>query len=99
MTANVSNEGDVYTIAITGRIDTISSPELEEEFNRIEPRAEKVIFDMTEVDYISSAGIRTIVAIHRRMVSKDGLVLRGLRKNVRAIINMTGISKVLTIEE
>jgi len=99
MTANVSNEGDVYTIAITGRIDTISAPELEEEFNRIEPKAEKVIFDMTEVDYISSAGMRMIVAVHRKMVSKGGLVLRGLKKNVRAIINLTGFSKVLTIEE
>ena len=99
MTANVSNEGDVYTIAITGRIDTISAPELEEEFNRIEPKAEKVIFDMTGVDYISSAGMRMIVAVHRKMVSKGGLVLRGLKKNVRAIINLTGFSKVLTIEE
>jgi anti-anti-sigma factor len=99
MTANVSNEGDVYTIAITGRIDTISAPELEEEFNRIEPKAEKVIFDMTGVDYISSAGMRMIVAVHRKMASKGGLVLRGLKKNVRAIINLTGFSKVLTIEE
>ena len=99
MTANVSNENDVYTIAISGRIDTNSSPELEEVFNGIEPKAEKVIFDMTDVEYISSAGMRMIVAVHRKMASKDGLVLRGLKKNVRAIINLTGFSKALTIEE
>jgi len=40
-----------------------------------------------------------IVAVHRKMASKGGLVLRGLKKNVRAIINLTGFSKVLTIEE
>lgn len=99
MTTNVSFENDVYTVAVTGRIDTLTSPELEQAFLEIEPKANKVIFDLTGVEYISSAGMRVIVAVHRKMTPKGGLVLRGLTKNVRTIINLTGFDKVLTIEE
>lgn len=99
MGITVTNDNKVYTIIITGRIDTLTAPELEVKFGEIKNDADKVIFDMTEVEYISSAGMRTIVAAHRAMAAKDGLVLRGIKKNVRTIINLTGFNKVLNIEE
>ena len=43
--------------------------------------------------------MRVIVAAHRAMLPKDGLVLRGLTKNVRTIINLTGFNNILNIEE
>lgn len=92
MNLTVTSENKVYTIAITGRIDTLTAPELESKFREIEKNAEKLIFDMREVEYISSAGMRVIVAAHRAMLPKDGLVLRGLTKNVRTIINLTGFN-------
>ncbi len=99
MNLTVTSENKVYTIAITGRIDTLTAPELESKFREIEKNAEKLIFDMHEVEYISSAGMRVIVAAHRAMLPKDGLVLRGLTKNVRTIINLTGFNNILNIEE
>ena len=54
---------------------------------------------MHKFEYISSAGLRVIVAAHRAMLPKDGLVLRGLTKNVRTIINLTGFNNILNIEE
>ncbi|MEE1261454.1 STAS domain-containing protein [Ruminococcus sp.] len=99
MNLTVTSENKVYTIAITGRIDTLTAPELESKFREIEKNAEKLIFDMREVEYISSAGMRVIVAAHRAMLPKDGLVLRGLTKNVRTIINLTGFNNILNIEE
>ena len=99
MNLTVTSENKVYTIAITGRIDTLTAPELESKFREIEKNAEKLIFDMREVEYISSAGMRVIVAEHRAMLPKDGLVLRGLTKNVRTIINLTGFNNILNIEE
>ncbi len=99
MTTNVSVENGVYTIAISGRIDTLTSPELQQTFHEIEPKTDKVIFDMHEVEYLSSAGMRAIVAAHRTMSAKGGLVLRGLTKNVSTIISLTGFDKILTIEE
>ncbi len=99
MKLELMSENKLYTIKISGRIDTLTAPELQTEFEKIEADADKVVFDMTETEYISSAGMRVIVAVHRAMSSKKGLVLKGLTKNVRTIINLTGFNKVLNIEE
>ena len=99
MKITVKNEGKVYTLVIEGRIDTLTAPELGKDFNDNAEKADKMIFDMYGVDYISSAGIRAIVSAYKAMGSKDGLVLKGLRNNVLTIIRMTGLEKKLTIEE
>lgn len=99
MNTKVTSEGKIYTIAISERIDTLTAPELDKTFNSVKEDADKVIFDMEKVEYVSSAGIRTIIAAHRAMTEKDGLVLRKLTKNVRTIIDLTGFSKKLNIEE
>ena len=99
MNITVKNEEKVYTLVIEGRIDTLTAPELEKTFRDNAEKADKMIFDMSGVDYISSAGIRTIVLAYRVMGNKDGLVLKGLTNNVLTIIRMTGLEKKLTIEE
>ena len=99
MNITVKNEEKVYTLMIEGRVDTLTACELEKVFHENAEKADKMIFDMNGVDYISSAGIRAIVSAYRVMGNKDGLVLKGLRKNVRTIIRMTGLEKKLTIEE
>ena len=99
MNLSVTTENKVSTFIISGTIDTLTAPALDAKFSEIEPEADKVIFDMTEVEYISSAGMRAIVTAHRAMAKKDGLVLKGLSKNVRNIINLTGFTKILNIEE
>ena len=98
MDLTVKSENKVYTITISGRIDTLTAPELEGKFREIENDADKLVFDMSEVEYISSAGMRVIVAAHRTMAPKGGLVLRGLTKNVSTIINLTGFNKILNID-
>ena len=99
MEITVKNEEKVYTLMIEGRVDTLTACELEKVFRENAEKADKMIFDMNGVDYISSAGIRAIVSAYRVMGSKDGLVLKGLRQNVLTIIRMTGLEKKLTIEE
>ncbi len=99
MDTTVNFEGKVCTVTISGRIDTLTAPELENIFNDIEPKADKIIFDMTEVQYISSAGLRALIVAHRAMSNKDGLILKGLNKNVKTIITLTGFDKQLNIEE
>ena len=99
MEITVKNEEKVYTLMIEGRVDTLTACELEKVFRDNAEKADKMIFDMNGVDYVSSAGIRAIVAAYRVMGNKDGLVLKGLRNNVLTIIRMTGLEKKLTIEE
>ena len=99
MNITVKNEEKVYTLIIEGRVDTLTAPELEKVFRDNAEQADKMIFDIYGVDYVSSAGIRAIVSAYKIMGNKDGLVLKGLRNNVLTIIRMTGLEKKLTIEE
>ena len=97
MKLNTSFEDKICTIAIEGSIDALTAPELEQAVNEAAPKCEKIIFDMSEVDYISSAGLRVVVGANHS-VGKDNLILRGLATNVYEIFRMTGFTKYLNIE-
>lgn len=98
MNVTVKNEEKVCTLIIEGRIDTLTAPELDKVFNENADSCNRMIFDMTDVDYISSAGIRCLVSAHRKMAGKDGLVLKNLNNSVLSILKMTGLDKKLNIE-
>ena len=85
------------TIAIEGSIDALTSQELEAAINDAADKCEKLILDMSAVDYISSAGLRVVVGANHT-VGKDNLTLRGLSANVYEIFRMTGFTKYLNIE-
>lgn len=87
----------VCTLVIHGRIDTLTSPELEKSVKVNAEKCNKMIFDMTDVDYISSAGIRVIVLAHKTM-GEERLVLKSVSGNVMEILNMTGFTNVLKFE-
>ena len=98
---NISTHTDdgTCTFAVQGRIDTLTAPELEQAITENAPECDKMVFDLKDVDYISSAGLRVILLAHREMKQKGGLTLKGLNPNIRAIMMMTGFHKVLQIEE
>ena len=98
MKTSVSFEKDICTVAISGRIDTLTAPALESVFREVSPKSDKVIFDMADVEYISSAGMRVLIIVHREMSAKGGFVLRHPTKNVMTILSLTGFDKVLNIE-
>lgn len=87
------------TLLISGRIDTLTAPELEKAFSENADSCEKMIFDMSGADYISSAGLRVLVSSHRNMEKKNGLVLKGVKGNVSDILKMTGFDGFLNIEK
>ena len=57
-----------------------------------------IIVDMTECDFVSSAGLRVIVAMQKRVVNNGSLVFRGVQSDVMDVFEMTGFSKILTFE-
>lgn len=99
MNITVKKEETVCTLMIEGRIDTLTAPELDKTFRENSEGCDRMIFDMSGVDYISSAGIRVLVSSHRAMTGKGSLVLKGVSKSVLSILDMTGLSKKLNIEE
>ena len=88
---------NICTLCPEGRIDTLTSPELEEAVNAACRDCEKLILDMADVDYVSSAGIRVIIQAHQT-VGKDCFSLKNVSKNVMQLLTMTGFDKVLTFE-
>lgn len=99
MTVTTVKNDNICTMTLEGRIDSLTSSELSQAIAEQTLSCDKLILDMSGVSYISSAGIRVIVATHREMASKDGLVLRGLSSSVKTIISLTGFQKRLNIEE
>ena len=80
-------------VAIAGRLDTNTAVELDGALGNI--AATEVVLDCTALEYVSSAGLRVILAAHKRL---SHLVLRGVRAEVRSVLDMTGFSRILNIE-
>ncbi|MGN1404815.1 MAG: STAS domain-containing protein [Erysipelotrichaceae bacterium] len=81
-------------VAISGRLDTTTAPELEKEldFNGIS----SVEFDLAELEYVSSAGLRVILMVQKNM--KGNFVLKNVKPEIMEIFEITGFVDILTIE-
>lgn len=90
-----SIEGSKATFTIEGWLDTQTAPELEAAIAELDDSVSELEFDCSGLEYISSAGIRQIVAVYKKM---DGnLVLRDVSPEVREVLRLTGTDKRLTI--
>ena len=97
MNITKSIDADTCTLSIEGDIDTTSSALLDKAVEECLPQCSRIVLDMKDVKYISSAGLRSIIKT-RKLVGSDNLVLRNLRNNIMEIIKMTGFARSLNIE-
>lgn len=86
------------TLALIGRLDTVTAPELEAEISAILPTAESLVLDMEKLEYISSAGLRVILKTQKALTQKAGLKLIHVSDEVMEVFEITGFSDFLTIE-
>ena len=99
MTTTTTLDGTTLTVAIEGRIDTQTAPELEEELQKVLTGVKDLVLDFTQVNYISSAGLRTVISAQNQMDAAEGtLVLRGCNKNILGVFKVTGFDSFLTFE-
>ncbi|MGN1137857.1 MAG: STAS domain-containing protein [Ruminococcus sp.] len=89
------------TAALSGRLDTITSPQLEEEVNRFSlDEINEITIDAKELEYISSAGLRIVLMLHKKMAEQNGqLRLLNVNEMIKEIFDMTGMSDFLDIEK
>lgn len=92
-------DGDILTVKLEGRLDTLSSRELEDFLQERYETARQIIMDFEKVEYISSAGLRVLIQAYKAMKDKDGLLLRNVCEAVREVFTMTGYIHVLKIED
>lgn len=90
---------DAMNVAIEGRLDTMTAPELEAAVNEFPEDVNGVRFDLKGLEYISSAGLRVLLSTHKKYAKKGGLVITAPNETVKEVFEITGFSDILTIEE
>ena len=99
MTINVERDFELVTLRITGRLDTTTAPNLETVIGELSDDTKDLIFDMSGVEYISSAGIRVLLGAHKKMSAVNGTVrIEKASEMVREVFEMTGLSEFLSQE-
>ncbi|MBR3019212.1 MAG: STAS domain-containing protein [Clostridia bacterium] len=98
MTINKKTDGTTLEIALEGRLDTMTSPELEAELNKSLSGVESLVFDFSKLDYISSAGLRVLLSAHKAMSGKKGMKITHVNEIVQEVFEVTGFADILTIE-
>lgn len=94
----VSQNEAEYTFSLIGRLDTLTSPDLEDKLEEVFDDAEKLIFDLSQLEYISSAGLRVLLGASQEMDERGEMVIRNLTEPVQDVFDVTGFSDAFNIE-
>ena len=96
MTINVERDFELVTLEITGRLDTTTAPNLESVVGELPEDTKELIFDMSGVEYISSAGIRVLLAAYKKMNSNQGRIkIEKVNDMVREVFEMAGLLEMI----
>lgn len=98
MNINTRTEGGKLTIALEGRLDTTSAPQLEVVLKNTLRGMTELEMDMTGLAYISSAGLRVLLAAMKVMKKQGSMVVRNVNETVMEVFEITGFADMLTIE-
>ncbi len=91
------NDGD-FLVKVSGRLDTTTAPELERELEEGLQGVTKLTIDFSDLEYISSAGLRVLLRAQRMMNNQGEMVVKGVNDIVKEIFEVTGFTDILTIE-
>ena len=98
MTIEKKINNDAVTLIVSGRLDTQTAPELENELDSILSSLKELIFDMTNLEYVSSAGLRVILKAQKAMNAQGSMKLTGVNDSIMEVFDITGFLDILTIE-
>ena len=91
-------EGTALTIALEGRLDTTTSPDLEEALASSLDGVTALVFDFEKLDYLSSAGLRVLLSAQKRMNKQGSMKLVHVNDAVKEVFEITGFADFLTVE-
>lgn len=92
-------DGSALVLALEGRLDTSTAPGLEEELNANLDGVNDLTIDMKELAYLSSAGLRVILAAQKKMNRQGVMKIRHVNETIMEVFEVTGFTDILTIEE
>lgn len=98
MTIEKNLNGAELTVTITGRLDTTTAPQLEAEFKQSITGVEKLVLDFASLEYLSSAGLRVLLAAQKVMNKQGEMIIKNVNDTINEIFEVTGFIDILTIE-
>ena len=98
MTITKNQKGTHLDIAIEGRLDTMTAPDLEADLKNSLNGIETLTLDLANLAYISSAGLRVLLSTHKIMAARGGMKLIHVNEIVQEVFDVTGFADILTIE-
>lgn len=93
-----NQNGNSLTIALEGRLDTSTSPQLENELLSSLSGISDLIFDLDKLNYISSAGLRVLLSAQKTMNKQGKMVIHNVKPEIMEIFDVTGFVDILSIE-
>ena len=98
MTIRKNKNGAQLTVQLAGRLDTTTSPQLESEL-RVLDGVSELFLDFSSLEYISSAGLRVLLAAQKQMNSQRGVMkVLHVNESIMEVFDITGFADILTIE-
>ena len=98
MTIEKKINGEAVTLIVSGRLDTQTAPELENELDSVLSGLKELTFDMTNLEYVSSAGLRVILEAQKALNAQGSMKLTGVNDSIMEVFDITGFLDILTIE-
>ena len=98
MSIAITRTDDLLTVTLEGELNILSAPELERALADELEAVDSVVFDLTEVSYITSAGLRVLLATQQAVQERGSVIVRGACDEILEIFEMTGFDTILVIE-
>ncbi len=98
MDIQVEKHGDVVVVRLIGRLDSFTSPKVDSQLRALIVQNKKIVLNFSDLDYISSAGVRLILSASKKLeLDKGKLVICCVNENVLEVIKLTGFDQILKI--
>jgi len=91
-------ENGILTVMLDGKLDTGTTPQATTEIEADLDSAEELIIDMKDLKYISSSGLRLMLSLHKKMMTKGGMKVINVNETNMEIFEFTGFADILNIE-
>ncbi len=98
MEIQVEQNNEEMTIRLSGRLDTLTAPKLDVEIEDLPQNVTKLVLDLKDLNYISSAGLRVLLTAQKKMNKLGSMRVLNVCPEVMEVFKMTGFEDILVIE-
>ena len=98
MKLTCEQQGDVMLLRAAGKLDAVTAPQFREDLEQtLPPDARRVVLDLSETPYVSSAGLRVLIVLAKQVMPRGKLAVAGLNESVREVFELAGFDKIMTL--